>query len=78
MKSVVFCATKLKFLFQTDFGHKNSASYCRQGRQLLLTLHTMLTRWSCSISNFDALIGQNLTGKSENLCSILNLVFFDS
>ena len=64
MKYVVFCATKLKFWFQTDFGLKNSASYYRQGRQLLLTLHTMLTRWSCSTSNFYALIGQNLTGES--------------
>ena len=29
-----FCAAKLKFWFQTDLGRKNSASYCRQGRQL--------------------------------------------
>ena len=40
-----------------------SASYYRQGRQLLLTLLTMVTRWSRSTSNFYALIGQNLTGE---------------
>ena len=33
------------------------------GRQLFLTLLTMVTRWSRSTSNFYALIGQNLTGK---------------
>ena len=29
-------AALLKFWFQTDLGRENSASYCRQGRQLLL------------------------------------------
>ena len=57
------CATQLKFWFQTDLGRENSASYYRQGRQLLLTLLTMVTRWSRSTSNFYALIGQNLTGE---------------
>ena len=57
------CAAQLKFWFQTDLGRKNSASYYRQGRQLLLTLLTMVTRWSRSTSNFYALIGQNLTGE---------------
>ena len=48
---------------QTDLGRENSASYYRQGRQLLLTLLTMVARWSRSTSNFYALIGQNLTGE---------------
>ena len=56
-------AAQLKFWFQTDLGRENSASYYRQGRQLLLTLLTMVTRWSRSTSNFYALIGQNLTGE---------------
>ena len=56
-------AAQLKFWFQTDLGRENSASYYRQGRQLLLTLLTMITRWSRSSSNFYAVIGQNLTGE---------------
>ena len=56
-------ATQLRFLFETDLGRKNSASYYRQGRQLLLTLLAMVTRSSRSASNFYALIGQNLTGE---------------
>ena len=56
-------AAQLKFWFQTDLGRENSASYYRQGRQLLLTFLTMVTRWSRSTSNFYALIGQNLTGE---------------
>ena len=56
------CAAQLNFWFQTDLGRENLASYYRQGRQLLLTLLTMVTRWSRSTSNFYALIGQNLTG----------------
>ena len=55
------CAAQLRFWFQTDLGRENSASYYRQGRQLLLTLLTMVTRWSRSTSNFYALIGQNFT-----------------
>ena len=74
------CAAQLNFWFQTDLGRENSASCYRQGRQLLLTFLTMFTRWSPSTSNFYALIGQNLTGEghAENICSILNLVYFDS
>ena len=53
----------LGFWFQTDRESENSASYYRQGRQLLLTLLTMITRWSRSTSNFYALIGQDLTGE---------------
>ena len=44
-------AALLKSWFQTDLGRKNSASYC------------MVTRWSRSSSNFNALISQNLTGE---------------
>ena len=58
---VVFMFHTIKILISN--GHKNSASYYRQGRQLLLTLLTMVTSWSCSTSNFCALIGQNLTGE---------------
>ena len=57
------CAEKLRFWFQTDHGRENSASYCRQGRQLLLTLLTMVTGRSRSTSTSYALIGQNLTGE---------------
>ena len=50
MKYVVsFCHT-----IQTDLGRENSASYSKQGRDLLLTLLTMITRWSRSSSNFYA------------------------
>ena len=48
----------LKIWFKTDLGPENSASYYRQGRQLLLTLLSMATRWSRSTSIFYALIGQ--------------------
>ena len=58
-----FCAAQLKYWFKTDLGRENPASYYRRGRQLLLTLLTMVTRWSRSTSNFYALIGQNLTGE---------------
>ena len=61
MKYIVFMCRTLKFWFQTDLGCENSARYYRQGRQLLLTLLTMVTRLSRSTSNFYALIGQNFT-----------------
>ena len=51
-----FCAAQFKFWFKTHLGRENSASYYRQDRQLLLTLLTMVTRWSRSTSNFYALI----------------------
>ena len=57
------CVAQLKFWFQTDLGRENSASCYRQGRQLPLAFLAMFTRWSCSTSNFYALIGQNLTGE---------------
>ena len=40
------CAAQLKFWFQTDLGRENLASCYRQGRQLLLSLLAMFTRWS--------------------------------
>ena len=74
------CATQLRFWFQTDFGRENSASYYRQGRQLLLTLLTMVTRWSRSTSNFYAADWSKFDRwvHAENLYSILNLVYFDN
>ena len=53
MKYVVyFCRT-----IKSDLGRENSASYYRQGRQLLLTLLIMITRWSRSSFNYYAVIG---------------------
>ena len=70
------CAAQLKFWFQTDLGRENSASYFRQGRQLLLTLLAMITRWSRSSSNFYALIGQNLTGEfMRKICAASWILF---
>ena len=63
MKCVVFITAQLKFWFQTGLAREKSASYYRQGRQLVLTFLTMVTRWSRSTSNFYALIGQYLTGE---------------
>ena len=68
-------AAQLKFWFQTDLGRKNSASYYRKERQLLLTLLTMVTRWSRSTSNFYALIGQNLTGEFMSLLLFMASLF---
>ena len=53
-----FCAAQLKVWFQTDIARENSASYYRQGGQLLLTFLTMVPRWSRYKSIFYALIGQ--------------------
>ena len=36
---------------------------CKQGRQILFSLLTIVTRWSRSSSNCYAMIGQNLTGE---------------
>ena len=60
MKYIVFMYRTIKILISTDLGCENSARYYRQGRQLLLTLLTMVTRWLRSRSNIYALIGQNL------------------
>jgi len=45
-----------------------------------MTFLIIATRWSRFTSNFYALIVQNLTGEfhTENLCSILKVVYFDS
>ena len=56
-------AKLLKFWFQTDLGRENSTGFYMQGRQSLLALLTIVTLWSRSTSNFQALIGQNLTGE---------------
>ena len=70
------CAAQFKFWFQTDLGRENSAIYYRQGRQLLLTFLTLVTlyvQFLCSDwSKFDRWV------HAENLCSILNLVYFGS
>ena len=79
-KKLCLCAAQLKFWFQTDLGRENSASCYRQGRQLLLTFLTMVTRWSRSTSNFLCSDWSKCDRwvHAENLCSILNLVYFDS
>ena len=69
-------ATQLRFLFQTELGRENSASYYRQGRQLLLTLLTIVTRSSRSASNFYALIDQNLTGEFMRKIYTASWIFF--
>ena len=56
-------AALLKFWFQTDLARENLTGFYMQGRQSLLTFLTILTRWSRSTSNFQALIGENLTGE---------------
>ena len=47
------------------------------GKAVLLTLHTMVTRWSRSTSNSYALFGQNLTGEfmRKIYAASLNLVY---
>ena len=73
-----FWAAQLKFWFKTDLGPENSASYYRQD-----SCFWLCTPWSrvghalspflCSDwSKFDK------WAHAENLCSILNLVYFDS
>ena len=60
------CAAQVKVSFQTDLGRENSASYYRQGRQLVafdFSFLTLVMHWSRSTSNFYALIDQNLTGE---------------
>ena len=55
------CAAQLKLWIQTDLGRENSASYFRQGRQLLLTFLTM-ARVGHALRPFFMLIGHNFTG----------------
>ena len=54
--------TLLRLWFQTDLVRDNSASYFFKYMRWRPFL-TMVTRWSRSMSNFYALIGQNLTGE---------------
>ena len=74
------CPAQLKFWFQTELGRENSASYYRQGRQLLLTFLTMVTRWSRSTSIFFCSDWSKFDrwAHAGNLCSILKLAYFDS
>ena len=51
-------AALLKVWFPADLGRKNSTGFC-----LFLTFLSIVTRWSRSMSNFYAPIGQNLTGQ---------------
>ena len=68
----------LIFWFQTDLGRKNSVSYLKiQAGETFsyhgLTLVTLYVQFLCSDwSKFDRWV------HAENLCSILNLVYFDS
>ena len=75
------CAAQVKVWFQTDLARENSASYYRQGRQLVAfdfshlshALVTLYVQFLCSDwSKFDRWV------HVENLCSILKLVYFDS
>ena len=72
-----FWAAQLKFWFKTDLGLENSASYYRQDSCFRLcslwsrvghALHPFFMLWS----KFDRL------AHAENLCGILDLVYFDS
>ena len=69
----------LRFWFQTDLGRKNSASFFFQiqmGKTFSYHSHVLVTlyvQFLCSDwSKFDRWV------HAENLCSILNLVYFDS
>ena len=73
-----FWAAQLKFWFKTDLGPENSASYYRQDSGFDFAHHghalvTLYVHFLCSDwSKFDR------WAHAENLCSILNLVYFDS
>ena len=58
-------ATEIKILISNwpRMRKFSQLGYYRQGRQLLLTLPTTAMRWSRSTSNFNGLIGQNMTGE---------------
>ena len=62
MKDVLFLGRTIKILI-LNWPRTRKFSQLLQAIQLLLTLLTMVTRWSRSTSLFYALIGQNLTGK---------------
>ena len=60
-------ATFLNFLFQTDFGRENSASFYRQGRQLLLAILTIVTRCSRSPVPFTGEVMRKIYAASGNV-----------
>ena len=68
----------LRFWFKTDLGRKNSASYLTIQAVKTFSYHghalvTLYVQFLCSDwSKFDRWV------HAENLCSILNLVYFDS
>ena len=68
----------LRFWFKTDLGRKNSASYLKIQAVKTLSYHghalvTLYVQFLCSDwSKFDRWV------HTENLCSILKLVYFDS
>ena len=57
------CPHNLNFDFKLTLDAKIQPAVTGSRRQLLLTLHAMVTRWSRSTFSFFALIGQNLTGE---------------
>ena len=67
----------LRFLFQTNLGRENSASYLeiQAGKTFSCQGHALVTlyvQFLCADwSKFDRRV------HAENLCSILNLVYFD-
>ena len=74
------CAAQLKFWLQTDLGRENSSSCLQAGKSIAFdfslrghALVTLYVQFLCSDwSKFDRWV------HAENLCSILNLVYFDS
>ena len=68
----------LRFWFKTDFGRQNSVSYLKIRSEKTFSYHghalaTLYVQFSCSDwSKFDTWV------HAENLCSILELVYFDS
>ena len=81
MKYVVFMSLwprTIKILFQTDLGHKNSASFLKIQVRKTFSYHghamvTLYVQFLCSDwSKFDGWV------HAENLCNILKLVYFDS
>ena len=73
------CAAQLKFWFKTDLGRENSASYYRRKAVAFDFAHhghafvRLYVQFLCSNwSKIDSWV------HAENLCTILNLVYFDS
>ena len=71
------CAAQSKFWFQTDLGRENSASFT--GREdSCLWLFSPWSRIGHALRPFFMLWLVKRWVHAENLCSILNLVYFDS